>query len=69
MRAPPPDAEIIITGIFCFVAYSTARVMRSPTTEPMEPMIKRESVTHKTALCPSIVPLPVMMASTMSVSS
>ena len=63
----PPEAEKITSGSFFFVAYSAALVTFSPTAMPMLAIINLESMTQITALCPSILQVPVTTASGISV--
>src|SRR5208282_4233787 len=53
--APPPDPETMIRGSFCRVAASTARVSFSPTTEPMDPMMKLQRVGRQKVREPILV--------------
>ncbi len=59
MRAPPPLALMMISGRFCSVAHSINRVNRSPTTDPMLPMMNALSVTAKATRRARIMPVPV----------
>src|SRR3989338_7780769 len=63
IRAPPPDPEIITSGNFSALACSIKRVIFSPTTDPIEPIINRESVTPKATLIPPHNPSPTTAAS------
>ena len=54
---------MMISGSFCSVACSTSRVSRSPTTLPMLPMMKAESVTPQATRRARIIPVPVRAAS------
>ncbi len=63
MRAPPPEPETIITGSLFFVADSIVRVIFSPTTEPIEPIINLESVTAMFTFFLSIMAAPDIIAS------
>ncbi len=63
MRAPPPEPLMMISGKSSRVARSMSRVSRSPTTEPMLPMMKAESVTPKATRRARIMPVPVSAAS------
>ena len=47
MRAPP-EHETIIKADLAAIAYSIARVIFSPTTEPMEPPMKLPSIAEIT---------------------
>ena len=67
MRAPPPEPLMMISGSPSRVARSTSRVSRSPTTEPMLPMMNAESVTPKATRRARIMPVPVSAASRMPV--
>ena len=49
----------MISGRCCPVARSMSRVSRSPTTDPMLPMMKAESVTPKATRRARIMPVPV----------
>ena len=69
MRAPPPEPETMISGNCCSVARSIGRVSFSPTTEPMLPMMKAESVTPKATRRPRIMPVPTTAASLSPVRS
>ena len=62
MRAPP-DAETRMKGRSVSVASSMQRVIFSPTTEPMEPIMKRVSMTAMTTPRPLTKPLPQRSAS------
>ena len=62
MRAPP-DAATVMAGAFRRPASSMRRVIFSPTTEPIEPAMKRESSTPSRTGWPSIVPVPTTAAS------
>ena len=59
----PPEQAKRITGSFSFVACSTAWVIFSPTTWPILLIINRASQTPMTAGFPSIMALPVTIAS------
>ena len=63
MRAPPPEPLMMISGKRSAVARSTSRVSFSPTTAPMLPMMKAESVTPKATRRARIMPVPTMAAS------
>jgi hypothetical protein len=63
MRAPPPEPLTMISGSCSAVARSMRRASRSPTTEPMLPMMKAESVTPKATRRARIMPPPVTAAS------
>ena len=63
MRAPPPEALMMISGSLPAVARSTSRVSRSPTTLPMLPMMNDESVTPQATRRARIMPVPVSAAS------
>ena len=63
IRAPPPEPEMMISGKCCCVARSTGRVSFSPTTEPMLPMKKAESVVPKATRRARTMPVPVTAAS------
>ena len=69
MRAPPPEPDTITTGNLREVARSIARVSFSPTTDPIEPMMKLESVTPRITSFSPIFPFPVMTASFNPVAS
>ncbi len=62
MRAPPEE-EKTSTGWRCSRPSSMARVTFSPTTEPMLPPRNENSNTATTTGSPSMVPVPVMIAS------
>ncbi len=62
MRAPP-EAETTISGTLRSQARSAARVIFSPTTEPMEPPMKRYSMAASTTGIPSTVPCTTITAS------
>ena len=66
--APPEQANIII-GSLSLVAFSTARVIFSPTTFPMLAIIKRPSQTARTTSFPAILAFPVTTASSSPVFS
>ena len=51
------------TGSFCRVASSIARASFSPTTEPIEPMMNRLSVSPNTTRIPLMNPWPTTPAS------
>ncbi len=53
----------MISGSCCCVARSTQRVSLSPTTLPMLPMMKAESVTPKATRRARIMPVPLIAAS------
>ena len=59
----PPEHAKRITGSPSLVARSTARAIFSPTASPMLAMRKRPSQTPNTTSVPSILALPVTMAS------
>ena len=59
----PPEHEKIIIGIFSSVAFSTAAVIFSPTTLPMEDIINLASHTAIAVLTLPIVASPVTTAS------
>ena len=59
----PPLAEKMIRGRRFAAAYSTARVIFSPTAVLMLPMKKRLSSTAATTAVPSMRPMPVTTAS------
>ena len=63
IRAPPPEALIMISGRRSAVARSTSRVSRSPTTLPILPMMNDESVTPQATRLARIMPVPVRAAS------
>ena len=63
IRAPPPEALIIMRGRDSVVARSTSLASLSPTTLPMLPMIKEESVTPQATRRARIIPVPVRAAS------
>ena len=65
----PPLAEKMIRGSLCFWAYSTARVIFSPTATPMLAMKKRLSSTANTAWYPSSLPVAATAASGRAVFS
>ena len=69
MRAPPPEPLMMISGSLSAVARSTSRVSRSPTTEPMLPMMNAESVTPNATRRARIMPVPVRAASRRPVRS
>ena len=54
---------MMISGSCCSVARSMVRVSFSPTTEPMLPMMKAESVTPKATRRARIMPVPTIAAS------
>ena len=54
----PPETVYPITGSLFFVAYSKSAVILSPTTVPIEPIIKLGSIMNIHVSCPPIVPLP-----------
>ena len=60
--APPEQANMII-GSLSLVAFSTARVIFSPTTFPMLAIINRPSQTARTTSFPAIRAFPVTTAS------
>jgi len=62
MRAPP-DAETMIRGLRSLMDLSMARVSISPTTEPIEPPIKRYSMADIWTGRPPIVPRAFTSAS------
>ena len=55
MRAPP-EVETMIRGLRSASARSAARVIFSPTTEPIEPAMKKNSIAPMTTGMPSSVP-------------
>ena len=63
----PPDAETMITGIFSSVAFSMARVIFSPTTDPMLAPRKLKSITASDTSWPSSLASPIITASFMPV--
>src|SRR5208283_4880475 len=67
MRAPP-EAETTISGSFSAVAFSTARVIISPTTAPMEPPMNEYSMTLAMTGLPWSLPRALMTASLRPVS-
>ena len=62
MRAPP-EAETTIERRRSASARSAARVSFSPTTEPIEPPMKTNSIAPIRTGIPSIVPDPMTIAS------
>ena len=62
MRAPP-EAETTISGHLRSTARSAARVIFSPTTEPIEPPMKRYSMAASTTGISSIAPATTITAS------
>ena len=62
MRAPP-EAEKQTSGMLCSMAVLTARTNFSPTTDPMEPPMKRNSKAAATSSTPLTVPLITISAS------
>ena len=60
--APPEHVKMMIGNLIC-VARSTARVIFSPTTSPMLPIMKSAPMTAITTSFPRIFPFPVMTAS------
>src|SRR3989304_4310148 len=62
MRAPP-GAEKMISGRRCSSARSAARATFSPTTEPIDPPIKKKSRAATMVRNPSSAPIPVQAAS------
>jgi len=67
MRAPPL-AEKQTSGRWCWMQYATARTNRSPTTEPIEPEMNRNSKAAATIGIPFSVPAMTTSASRSSVS-
>ena len=63
MRAPPPEPEMNMKGQLFSRASSMARLIFSPTTDPMLPRRKRESLTPKITGCPPIIAVPTRQAS------
>ena len=63
----PPDAVKATTGSPFSVAVSKARVIFSPTTLPMDAIMKWESMIMRTVREPLMVHSPVMTASRMPV--
>ncbi len=43
----PPETVYPMTGRLCSVANSNRRVIFSPTTEPIEPIMKLDSITNR----------------------
>ena len=66
--APPPDPDTIMSGSFSLSACSIILAIFSPTTDPIEPIIKRESVAPIATRLPFIVPSPTTTASFMPVA-
>ena len=64
MRAPPEQVNTT-TGRLFSVAYSNRRVSFSPTTEPMDAIIKWLSITPMQVSTPPILHTPVLTASGM----
>ena len=62
MRAPPETVKPT-TGRPSSVARSKARVIFSPTTEPIEPIMKSALMKNSTHAWPPTVPRPQMTAS------
>ena len=62
MRAPP-EVETRISGLRSESARSAARAIFSPTTEPMEPAMKKNSMAPMITGIPSIDPEPITIAS------
>ena len=62
-----PEQQKMMTGSLRSVAFSTARVIFSPTTLPIEAIMKRQSITQMTASSEPIMPLPVTTASSSDV--
>ena len=60
--APPEHVKMMIGNLIC-VARSTARVIFSPTTSPMLPIMKSAPMTAITTSFPKILPFPVPTAS------
>jgi acetyl-CoA carboxylase carboxyl transferase subunit beta len=54
----PPETVYPITGSLFFVAYSKSAVILSPTTVPIEPIMKLGSIMNIHVSFPPIVPLP-----------
>ena len=65
----PPEAVKSTTGKFSTVAYSNKRVIFSPTTVPIEAMIKFESIIPRATFCPLMLAVPVSTASSKPVFS
>ena len=64
IRAPPPDPLTITSGsLFFGGAFDEACVSRSPTTEPIDPMMNAESVAANATRRARIMPVPVTAAS------
>ena len=59
----PPDFEMTTKGIFFSKACLAARVIFSPTTEPMEPPIKAKSMQATTKASPIDFPTAMRIAS------
>ena len=57
MRAPP-ETVTPSTGSPCSAAISNVRVIFSPTTVPMEPIMNCASMTNRAAACPPMRPVP-----------
>ena len=68
MRAPP-EAVNNTTGNFSAVAYSNKRVIFSPTTVPIDAIIKLESMMPRATFSPLIKAVPVTTASSRPVFS
>jgi len=65
----PADAEMMIRGAFSSIALSTARVIISPTTEPMDPPIKLYSMAEIMVLRPPRFPRAFTKASLIPVEA
>ena len=61
--APPPEPEMITRGSLLSRARAAALVIFSPTTEPILPMMKLESVAPNTIFLLWMVPVPTRAAS------
>jgi len=68
MRAPP-EHDTMMSGVCCCSARSAARVIFSPTTEPLLPPMKPYSMTANTTAMPPTVPSAVITASLSPVRS
>ncbi len=66
MRAPPEEVKMM-TGSLFSAPTSMARMIFSPTTEPMLPPMKRKSMTARTTSCPLTLQSPVTTASLLPV--
>ena len=62
MRAPP-EVDTMISGWLSASERSAARVIFSPTTEPIDPAMKKNSIAPITTGMPSSVPEPTTIAS------